>query len=217
MLALSQTISHPAFQRATEGFAENGRVYLVYADEELKPLRRGSQKMSEPEAIAFAIQICQAISFVHRRALRLNDICPESIAVAKDGRIKLTGLDYVSNDNELQSEPIFNDGYTAPEIYRGKKVDKRADIFSAGAILYTWLTGARIPSESWREEAGPVQFYPPHVVTPRLEKAIRRAIAFNPADRWPTIDEFKAELIALSGADSAARGGDDRRRARARA
>src|SRR5208282_757686 len=200
VLALSQTISHPAFQRATEGFAENGRVYLVYADEELKPLRRGSSRMSEPEAIASAIQICQAISFVHRRALRLNDICPESIAVAKDGRLKLTGLDYISNDNELQSEPIFNDGYTAPEIYRGKKVDKRADIFSAGAILYTWLTGARIPSESWREEAGAVQFYPPHVVTPRLENAIRRAIAFNPADRWPNIDEFKAELIALGSA-----------------
>jgi len=199
VLALSQTISHPAFQRATEGFAENGRVYLVYADEELKPLRRGSSRMSEPEAIASAIQICQAISFVHRRALRLNDICPESIAVAKDGRLKLTGLDYVSNDNELQSEPIFNDGYTAPEIYRGKKVDKRADIFSAGAILYTWLTGARIPSESWREEAGLVQFYPPHVVAPRLEKAIRRAIAFSPADRFHTIDQFKAELIALSG------------------
>src|SRR5258708_448360 len=199
VLALSQTISHPAFQRATEGFAENGRVYLVYADEELKTLRRGSQKMSEPEAVAAAVQICQAISFVHRRALRLNDICPESVAVAKDGRLKLTGLDYVSNDNELHSEPIFNDGDTAPEIYRGKRVDKRADIFSAGAILYTWLTGARIPSESWREEAGPVQFYPPHVVTPRLEKAIRRAIAFNPGDRRPTIDEFKAELIALAG------------------
>jgi serine/threonine protein phosphatase PrpC len=197
VLALSQIISHPAFQRATEGFVENGRVYLVYADEELKPLRRGSEKMSEPEAIASAVQICQAISFVHRRALRLNDICPESIALAKNGRIKLTGLDYVSNDNELQSEPIFNDGYTAPEIYRGKRVDKRADIFSAGAILYTWLTGARIPSESWREEAGAVQFYPPHVVTPRLENAIRRAIAFNPGDRWPTIDEFKSELIAV--------------------
>jgi serine/threonine protein phosphatase PrpC len=200
VLALSQTISHPALQRATEGFAEHRRVYLVYADEDLKPLRRSAQKMTEAEAIAAAIQICQAISFVHRRALRLNDICPESVAVARDGRLKLTGLDYVSNDNELQSEPIFNDGYTAPEIYRGKKVDKRADIFSAGALLYTWLTGARIPSESWREEGGPVQFYPPHVVTPRLESAIRRALAFHPAERWPNIDEFKAELIALGNA-----------------
>jgi serine/threonine protein phosphatase PrpC len=200
VLALSQTLKHPAFQRATEGLAENGRVYLVYAGEELEGLGRTPGKMTETEAIAAAIQLCQAISFVHRRAMRLNDICPESVSVARDGRLKLTGLDYVSNDNELQGEPIFNDGYTAPEIYRGKKVDKRADIFSAGAMLYTWLTGARIPSESWREEAGPVQFYPPHVVTPRLENAIRRAIAFSPADRWPTMDALKAELIALGGA-----------------
>jgi PPM family protein phosphatase len=201
VLALSQTISHPAFQRATSGFSDNGRVYLVYADERLMPMGRGakgSARMSEGDAVAYVVQLCQAISFVHRRGLRLNDICPESVARASDGRLKLTGLDYVSNDNELQSEPIFNDGYTAPEIYRGKKVDKRADIFSAGALLYTWLTGSRIPSESWREEGGPVQFYPPHVVTPRLENAIRRAIAFSPADRWPNIDEFKAELIALS-------------------
>lgn len=201
VLALSQTISHPAFQRATEGFSENGRVYLIYADEALAPMRRAATKgapaMPEADAIAAAIQICQAISFAHRRALRVNDICPESVAVAKDGRLKLTGLDYVSNDNELQAEPIFNDGYTAPEIYRGKKVDKRADIFSAGALLYTWLTGERIPSESWREEGGPVRFYPPHVVSPRLENAIRRAIAFTPSDRWPTIDAFKSELIAL--------------------
>ncbi|HYM03192.1 MAG TPA: Stp1/IreP family PP2C-type Ser/Thr phosphatase [Stellaceae bacterium] len=201
VLALSQTISHPAFQRATDGFSENGRVYLVYADEKLAPMRRAATKsmapMSEADAIAAAIQVCQAISFAHRRALRLNDICPESVALAADGRLKLTGLDYVSNDNELQAEPIFNDGYTAPEIYRGKKVDKRADIFSAGALLYTWLTGERIPSESWREEGGPVRFYPPHVVTSRLENVVRRAIAFAPADRWPTIDAFKAELIAL--------------------
>jgi PPM family protein phosphatase len=203
VLALSQMITHPAFQRALAGFSENGRVYLVYADELLTPIggaAKGVPLMSEPEAIATAVQICQAISFLHRKALRLNDLCPESVAIAKDGRLKLTGLDYVSNDNELQAEPIFNDGYTAPEIYRSKKVDKRADIFSAGAILYTWLTGERIPSESWREEPGPVRFYPPHVITPKLEQAVRRAIAFSPADRWPTIDEFKAELIRLSGA-----------------
>jgi serine/threonine protein phosphatase PrpC len=203
VLALSQTISHPAFQRATAGFSDNGRVYLVYADEGLTALGRGAGKgvarTSEADAVACAVQVCQAISFVHRRALRLNDICPESVAIASDGRLKLTGLDYVSNDNELQSEPIFNDGYTAPEIYRGKRVDKRADIFSAGGLLYSWLTGSRIPSEGWRDEAGPVQFYPPHVVTPRLENAVRRAIAFSPADRWPTIDEFKAELIAIGG------------------
>ena len=199
VLALSMTLTHPAFQRALEGFTDDDRVYLVYADEQMRPVHRGPKPMSEADAIAATIQVCQAISFVHRRGLRLNDICPESVLLASNGRIKITGLDYVSNDNELQSEPIFNDGYTAPEIYRSKRTDKRADVFSAGALLYSWLTGERIPSESWREEAGEVRFYPPHVITPKLEQAIRRAIAFDPKDRWPTIDDFKGALTSMTG------------------
>jgi len=197
VMALSMTLTHPAFQRAEAGFADNGRVYLVYADEALGPM--SAAPISEPEAITAAIQVCQAISFVHRRGLRLNDICPLSVAVSGAGRIKMTGLEYVSNDNEMQAEPVPNDGYTAPEIYRGRKVDKRADVFSAGALLYTWVTGDRIETESWREEAGPVRFYPPHVVTPELEQAILRAIQFEPTARWATIDEFKAELTRLMG------------------
>jgi serine/threonine protein phosphatase PrpC len=197
VMALSMTLTHPAFQRAEAGFADNGRVYLVYADEALGPMP--APPISEPEAIAAAIQVCQAIAFVHRRGLRLNDICPQSIAVSGSGRIKLTGLEYVSNDNELASDPIFNDGYTAPEIYRGKKTDKRSDVFSAGALLYTWLTGERLESESWREEAGPVRFYPPHVISPEVEQAILRAIQFEPTARWATIDDFKAELTRLLG------------------
>ncbi|HXR25955.1 MAG TPA: Stp1/IreP family PP2C-type Ser/Thr phosphatase [Candidatus Binataceae bacterium] len=200
VMALSMTLNHPALQRAVEGFADNGRVYLAYRDEPVTPLTRrsGGLRMSEADAIAVAIQLCQAVSFVHRRGLRVNDICPESVVWGVDGRIKLTGLDCVSNDTELQSEPIFNDGYTAPEIYKTRKVDKHADIFSVGALLYTCLTGERLESESWREEAGPIRFYPPHVVSPALEQAVRRALLFDPAARWANVDALKAELVRLS-------------------
>jgi serine/threonine protein phosphatase PrpC len=200
VLALSMTLNHPAFQRAIAGFADRGRVYLVYPDEEVYPLssRQGGLRMEENDALQIALQVCQAVTFVHRRGLRVNDICPESVGYGPDGRIKLTGLDYLSNDNELQSEPIFNDGYTAPEIYRGKKADKRADIFSIGALLYTSITGERLDSETWREEAGPIRFYPPHVVTPALELALRRALQFDPAARWPNVEALKAELVKLA-------------------
>jgi protein phosphatase len=201
VLALSLTLNYPAFQRSSEGFRNDGRVYLVYPDEELTPLarRHGGLGMSESEALNVAIQVCQAVGFAHRRGLRVNDICPESVAYGKDGRIKLTGLDYISNDNELQAEPIFNDGYTAPEIYRAKKAGKRADIFSIGALLYTCLTGERLDSETWREEGGPIRFYPPHVVTPGVEQAVRRALMFDPDARWASVDAFKAELLKLAG------------------
>jgi serine/threonine protein phosphatase PrpC len=201
VLALSMTLTHPAIERALNGFAENGRVYLVYHDEQLTPLsgRPGGLRMPENEALNVAIQVCQAVAFIHRRGMRVNDLCPESIAFAPDNRVRLTSLDYVSNDNELQSEPVFNDGYTAPEIYRGKRVDKRADIFSIGALLYTCLTGERLEAEGWREEAGPIRFYPPHVVAPALEQAVRRALSFDPAGRWANVDAFKTELLKIFG------------------
>lgn len=201
VFALSLTVRHPAFQGAQGGFAENGRVYLVYPDERMSALgqRRGGLKMSEGEALGVAIQVCQAVSFLNRRGLRFNDICPQSVAYASGGRVKLLGLDYVSNDTELQAEPILNDGYTAPEIYRAKRVDKRADVFSVGALFYSCLTGERLESESWREEAGPIRFYPPHVVSPELEQAVRRALAFNPQERWATVDALKEELVRLNG------------------
>ncbi|MGO9060361.1 MAG: protein phosphatase 2C domain-containing protein [Candidatus Binataceae bacterium] len=201
VLALSLTIGHPAYSRAREGFAEDGRVYLVYPDEQLTPFaaqRQGSVAMPEHEALSVAIQICQAVSYLHNRGMRVNDICPASLAYGVDGRVKLTSLDYISNDNELQSDPILNDGYSAPEIYRGKSVDKRADVFSIGCLLYTCLTGERIECETWREAAGPIRFYPPHVISPELEKVVRRALAFKPGARWPGADQLKAELLNLN-------------------
>jgi serine/threonine protein phosphatase PrpC len=200
VLALSLTLNHPALQRAFAGFSSNGRVYLAYPDEEFVALsqRMQGKPLREADALNIAIQVCQAVSFIHRRGLRLNDICPDSVGFGRDGRVKLTGLEYISNDNELQAEPIFNDGYTAPEIYRSRNIDKRADIFSIAALLYTCLTAARLDAETWVEEAGPIRFYPPHVVSPELEQAIRRALAFNPAQRWPNVDAFKAELVRLN-------------------
>ncbi|HJU28629.1 MAG TPA: zinc ribbon domain-containing protein, partial [Candidatus Binataceae bacterium] len=62
VLGLSLTLNYPAFQRAIEGFRNDGRVYLVYPNEELTPLsrRRGGLAMSEGEALNLAIQLCQA-------------------------------------------------------------------------------------------------------------------------------------------------------------
>ncbi|MGA2411302.1 MAG: protein phosphatase 2C domain-containing protein, partial [Candidatus Binataceae bacterium] len=202
VMALSLTLTHPAFERALSGFAQNGRVYLAYQDSPVTPLARraGGLRMDEPEALSIAIQLCQAAAFAHRRGLRVNDICPASVGYGSDGRIHLTGLDAISNDDELQAEPLFNDGYTAPEIYKGRKVDKRADIFSIGALLYTCLTGERLESESWRGEAGAIRFYPPHVVAPALEQAVRKALVFDPAGRWLNVDAFKAELVRISNA-----------------
>ncbi len=196
---ISRTLEHPAFYKALDAFGENGRVYLAFPDEELVKLSERPQgiKMSESQALSIAIQVCQAVAFLHKRGFRMNDICPASVALTPDGRVKLTGLEWITNDVEIASTPLLNDGYTAPEIYRGQRVDKRADIFSVGCLLYTCLTGERLECETWLEEAPPIKLYPPHVITPALERVMRRALAFKPEDRYQTIEEFKTELLKI--------------------
>ena len=44
-----------------------------------------------------------------------------------------------------------------------------------------------------------MNFYPPHVVSPGLEQVMRRALAFSPDERWPTVEALKTELIKLNG------------------
>ncbi len=203
VLALSRSLNHPAFVKPIDGMSAGGRAYLVYPEQMLTPLaeRKEGLAMREADALALALQVCQAVSFLHRRGLRLNDICPASVALTPDGRVRLTGLDHVTNDLEQEALPLLNDGYTAPEIYRGRPIDKRADIFSVGALVYSCLTGRRLECESWREEGEPIVFYPPAVVTPALEQVVRRALAFDPHARWATIDEFKLELVKLNTVD----------------
>ena len=86
VIALSMTLNHPAFQRALEGFAAQrpGLSGLSRrANRRRSPRRAGGLRMSEADAIAVAIQVCQAVAFVNRRGLRVNDICPESVVVRR--------------------------------------------------------------------------------------------------------------------------------------
>jgi len=53
------------------------------------------------DAIAIAIQVCQAVSFINRRGLRVNDICPESVVWGADGRINCPDKENCSDFAEM--------------------------------------------------------------------------------------------------------------------
>ena len=122
-MALSMTLNHPAFQRATEGFADNGRVYLAYRDEQsdaARPPRRWLKHERGRRASRLRSRSARRVSFVNRRGLRVNDICPESVVVWRRRPDQAdSGSTTSATTTSLQGEPLFNDGYTAPEIYQG--------------------------------------------------------------------------------------------------
>jgi serine/threonine-protein kinase len=94
--------------------------------------------------------------------------------------------------------------YIAPEQAQGQRVDKHSDIYSLGVVLYELLTSeVPFPGENFVAVAmRHINEEPPSVidkrpdVSPRLDDAVRRAMAKRPEDRFPTMDAFCAELEA---------------------
>jgi eukaryotic-like serine/threonine-protein kinase len=97
--------------------------------------------------------------------------------------------------------------YMSPEQAQGKPVDHRTDIFSLGVILYE-LVGGRRPFEGNSEAAVRAAILvhrpkPVSAVSPKtpvgLDRAIKRALAKDPGDRYRRMSELSRDLAALSG------------------
>lgn len=104
------------------------------------------KNLSEVQAWAIALQICQALQAALQQGIVHNDIKPENILMVRGDFIKLTdfGISEVLA-NKRESEVILGTpGYISPEKYQGDSADFRADIYSLGATMYYVLTGEHV-------------------------------------------------------------------------
>jgi len=96
--------------------------------------------------------------------------------------------------------------YAAPEQARGDRVDSRADIFSAGVLLYEMLTGTwpfrgktavDVRHAVLHEEPLPISEARKEPVPPRVQEILNRALQKNPRDRYQQIAQFRDDLRAV--------------------
>ncbi|MBK6691855.1 MAG: protein kinase [Myxococcales bacterium] len=155
----------------------------------------------------------EPIEFVHR------DVSPQNILVGQDGVAKLTDFGVAKAEGAKASRDLSNRkgklAYMAPEQFRSEAIDRRADLYALGVVLWELLAGARLPEEFRGERAG--QGVPhPSMVNPKASRAlgdvIMRAVRADPADRFSSAEEMAdalegaahAEGIALSSKSVAA-------------
>ncbi|MDP9195040.1 MAG: protein kinase [Acidobacteriota bacterium] len=160
------SLNHPNIA-AIYGLEESNGVIglaleLVEGQDIAQRLTRGAIPIDE--AVEIARQIAEGLEAAHERGIVHRDLKPANVKVTPDGTVKILdfGLakafedDPTSSDSALansptMARPMTNDGmilgtaaYMSPEQARGKAVDKRADIWSFGVVLFEMLTGKRL-------------------------------------------------------------------------
>ena len=166
----------------------------------LIPIRQVGEIMAQ---ILLALDHAHSKGVIHRDVKPANILCPSaaSIKVADFGVARLDSLD-LTKPNGLGA--VGTPNYMAPERFLGRPADVRADLFSAGVILYQLLTGAKpfaaldLP-ELMRKLLNEV---PPSVMSLRptlwseIDAVAQKALARNPEDRFQTAERFVEALSA---------------------
>jgi serine/threonine-protein kinase len=165
--------------------------------------REGGLPVTRAADIAY--QVADALAVAHARGLVHRDVKPGNVLVQPDGRVKVTdfGIAKVadSGGDELTRTGMVvgTARYLAPEQVDGRDVDERVDVYSLGLVLYEMLCG-RAPFEADTDIATAVARLtapPPPITTERpdipigLEHVIDRALARDPAERWPSALAFR--------------------------
>ena len=199
-----------------------GPDYLVMELVDGRPLQG---PLPLPQALKFAIQIAGALEAAHGKGIAHRDLKPANILVAKTGvklldfgLAKSTAAPALTSDETVtisvtaRNEIVGTLQYMSPEQLQPgvREVDTRTDIFSFGLLLYEVLTGKRAfdgPSQASVIAAILERPAPgiASVAPPALDRLLQRCLAKDPADRWQSTADLRAELewIASAPAESA--------------
>ena len=207
------SLNHPNIAHIY-GLEESGDVRCIVMEliegETLQTrIRKGP--IAVDEALVIAKQIVEALEAAHEKGVIHRDLKPGNVMLTSDGRVKVLdfglakaydanpGSATSTNSPTMASMAATNAGvilgtaaYMSPEQARGKSVDKRADIWAFGVVLFEMLTGERLfEGETISDTLIEVATRQPDLnrVPMKVRKLLQRCLEKDPKRRLRDIGE----------------------------
>jgi eukaryotic-like serine/threonine-protein kinase len=202
-------LSHPNIVSIYD-FGEEAGTWFIAMEfikgRELKECFEANERFTTASIVKIMSQILDALDYSHRQGVIHRDIKPANIFMLPDGSVKVGdfGIAHIEASNLTQVGAVMGTpAYMSPEQILGLPVDGRSDLFSAGVILYQFLTGERPFSGSAATTMQKVLKEDPlppsslNVQAPlEMDAIVRKALAKRPEDRFQTASEFAAAIRA---------------------
>lgn len=212
-------LSHPGIVPVHDfGETADGLLYFVMEFMEGRDVARIIAQegcVRSADAHAIACQVCDALHFAHEKGVIHRDIKPSNIMVARDGQSKVADFGLAKMHAAAGTELTKGDvvmgtpHYLAPEaLVHDVEVDRRADVYALGVMLYQMLTG-RLPQGVFEM---PSRIVPGLDV--RFDQIVAKAMRADPEQRYQTAREMRADLDAMLTSPLAREEGEGNRQTR---
>jgi len=222
-IRIAARLTHPQILPLHDSGERDGVLYYVMplvSGESLRDRLQREGRLPVEQALRIARDVASALDYAHRHNILHRDIKPENILLHEGEAIVADfGVARAISEvgTELRTEPglaVGTPAYMSPEQASGdRELDGSSDQYSLACVLYEMLCGqppyaGTAPRATMARHAmEPVPLA--HLLRPdvpaALERALTRALAKDPADRFPTVLEFAHALVTpLSGLPYAA-------------
>jgi tRNA A-37 threonylcarbamoyl transferase component Bud32/dienelactone hydrolase len=214
----ASALNHPNIVTIYEVGEDGGTTYIAMELVEGSPLDRLLAQGPLPVATAldYAVQIASALAAAHAKGIIHRDIKPANVVITGDGRAKVLDfgiaklIELAPSEATITSVPtkagtiLGTAEYMSPEQAEGQPVDARSDIFSFGALLYEMLAGRRafggstrvgVITAILRDQPAPIRTVRADA-PPAIDPILQRALAKDPAARYPDAGAMRADLAA---------------------
>jgi beta-lactam-binding protein with PASTA domain/tRNA A-37 threonylcarbamoyl transferase component Bud32 len=199
-------LSHPNIVSIYDRGQAEGTYYIameVIEGRSLKELILTRGPLALGQAIAYTLEMLEALRFAHRHGIIHRDVKPHNILVGE--RLKVTdfGIARAGASQMTEAGSIMGTAqYLSPEQARGAPVTASSDLYSVGIVLYEMLTGKvpfsgdsaiEIAMKHLNEAPKPPSKIRPEVPE-ELDHVVLRALSKAPEDRYQSAEEFAEDL-----------------------